>query len=198
MLLPNRTGVVLPDFAPSEVKRPRGRPKKNAGIYVDPDIAKPPEVPQSENAAPSDATNGLPGFNPYDAAVRDGIIDYQMAKTREEVLRVREVTERERIATEQARIALEKDRVSLDLLRGALITKEDNHARLSALASAFNELLRLAVSESAQAVPASNREAFEQLMQQKCTQSMEALAEAVAKRVPTDKTNTMLLEAFSR
>lgn len=71
----------------------------------------------------------LPGENPYDQAVLAGVIDYPMAKVREEVLRVREVTERERIATEQARIALEKERLSLEQARGNLIDLESVQER---------------------------------------------------------------------
>ena len=152
--------------------------------------------PDPEPARPSNGSM-LPGDNPYDQAVFADVITYQDAKIREEVLRVREVTERERITTEQARISLERDRIDLAEKRGQFITKEENHARLEALCTAFSELLRLTVSEATKGIPPSEKPAVQERMTEKTTHAMRILAECVAKRNTHDQITTALHRAFT-
>lgn len=165
-----------------------------------PGRGRPPKQPPSifaPNENDSTGDDSLPGMNVYDAAVSNGKIDYQTAKTREEVALVAEKLKQAQIATEQSSIDLEKHKLELRQANGSLITKEEYLARQDSLIGAFLELTRLVVSEACLPIPGSLRSDHAAKVSLLAKSGMEAIANCVLAKSNHDQINYAILQVFT-
>lgn len=167
--------------------------KRRAQLPASMTKAKVPYVDDSDQSE----TSQLPGSNVYDPAVASGRIDYQTAKTREEVALVAEKLEQAKINTEQSRIDLDKHKLDLQLARGAVITKEEYIVRQDSLINAFLELLRLTVNEACLPLPGSIRPDHSAKMTGLTSSAMGAIADCVMRREGPEQINAALLRVFT-
>lgn len=169
---------------------------RNRRAQLPASMAKKPKLPYADDADQVEPGD-LPGSNVYDPAVARGQIDYQTAKTREEVALVAEKLEQAKLNTEQSRIDLDKHKLDLQLARGAVITKEEYISRQDSLINAFLELMRLLVNEACLPLPGSVRPDHTAKMTGLSSMGMAAIADCVMRREGPDQINSALLRVFT-
>lgn len=170
-------------------------PRPWPSVEKDPLLTWPAEDQSQHTLTAPDA--GLPGENAYDVAVTAGIIDYDTAKTREQVASEAERRRQLIIATQAAELDLERRKMELQVERGTLLTKAEHLERVEALVSSFNELLRLTISTACAYVPAHSSEIFTSRAKGRATAAMTALADCVHKRCTREQTEAALVAAFA-
>jgi hypothetical protein len=142
-----------------------------------------------------ESSDGLPGHNPYDAAVSAGF-SYAAAKQREEVRLLDEKIKQAKIDTETAQIALERERLASQEARGTLIAKTDYLAKQEAIVSTLKELVRLVISECEVLIPAEIRDVSIEKLERKSDAAFTAIALAVVKGKTRDAVIHSMNEAF--